>query len=198
MCKACTSKPGELKHVKYLCCSDCPLLTGIPNIIGLKTLYCRNCPLLTHIPNIVGLNTLDCRACPLLTSIPHIVGLEIILCSYCPLLTSIPNIFGLKILDCSDSRLLTSIPNIDSLIELDCLECPWINNNKDYTNNIAKLTILQKWFKRTRLVKNIIKRSMQIVPYWWAPDAHGGYFHKLGMLGILSNIKEIHPVSIGL
>jgi hypothetical protein len=113
-------------------------------------------------------------------------------------LTSIPNIVGLKILDCSDNRLLTSIPNIDGLETLYCSNCPWINNNKDYINNIAKLTILQKWFKRTLLVKRIIKRSMQIVPYWWAPNAHGGYFHKLGMLGILSNIKEIHTVSIGL
>jgi hypothetical protein len=36
------------------------------------------------------------------------------------------------------------------------------------------------------LAKRIIKISKQIVPYWWAPDAHGVIFHKLGMLGDIS------------
>ena len=69
---------------KLLKCYNCPLLTGIPHIEGLKALYCYNCPLLTTIPHIEGLKALYCSYCPLLTSIPHIKGLEILSCYGCP------------------------------------------------------------------------------------------------------------------
>ena len=67
MCIICKYGSGEIKTLdglKRLDCSDCPLLTTIPNIEGLKTLKCYNCPLLTTIPNIEGLKVLDCFSCP--------------------------------------------------------------------------------------------------------------------------------------
>ena len=45
-------------------CWDCPRVTFIPNIKGLKRLYCSDCPLLTSIPEIQGLKELSCFNCP--------------------------------------------------------------------------------------------------------------------------------------
>jgi hypothetical protein len=99
MCQICinTSVNNKLiliksleKH-KYLYCSKCPIITKIPNILGLKDLNCSNCPLLTEIPNIEGLEYLDCSNCPNLTKIPNIETLKMIDCSNCPLLKKLPN-----------------------------------------------------------------------------------------------------------
>ncbi len=83
MCKICTNEYEGLEH---LICSDCPLLTIIPNIEGLESILCLNCPLLTNIPNIKGLKKLYCYECPLLTNIPNIEGLQKLHCTSCPLL----------------------------------------------------------------------------------------------------------------
>ena len=67
-------------------CSNCPLLTNIPNeLIQLTLLYCDNCPLLTHIPKEFNkLTGLRCSNCPLLTHIPNEFNkLAILICSDC-------------------------------------------------------------------------------------------------------------------
>jgi uncharacterized paraquat-inducible protein A len=84
MCIICETKNlDDLKGIVKLNCSDCPLITKIPNIKGLKELYCSNCPLLTEIPNIQGLVKLRCNNCPLLAEIPNINGLKELYCRGC-------------------------------------------------------------------------------------------------------------------
>lgn len=90
MCKICNN--DNLEGLKELDCTNCPLLTIIPNIKGLKRLKCSNCPLLTIISYIKGLRTLWCSNCPLLKTIPNIEGLEYLYCNNCTLITEIPNI----------------------------------------------------------------------------------------------------------
>ena len=116
--------------MEELLCSNCPLLTGIPDtLINLFNLDYDDCPLSTSIPDtLVNLTYLDCSNCPLLTSIPDtLVNLEELLCSNCPLLTSIPD-------------------TLVNLTELDCINCPWIDKNK--TKNIQKLITFQRFVKK--------------------------------------------------
>ena len=59
MCKICRNE--SLEGLTILDCSNCPLLTSIPNIKGLKDLVCFDCPLLTSIPNIKGITRIKNR-----------------------------------------------------------------------------------------------------------------------------------------
>ncbi len=109
-------------------CSYCPVLTHMPNIIGLQNLKCICCYELTHIPNIIGLKVLDCEECHLLSHIPNIIGLKILNCTSCHQLTEIPNIIGLQYLNCEDCQALTQIPLIQGLKTLRCYDCPLLEN----------------------------------------------------------------------
>jgi hypothetical protein len=105
------------------------------------------------------------------------------------MITSIPILPNLIRLDCSRCPLITSIPVLPNLTYIRCIGCPWlINNNPDYNSNIARLIVLQKWAKRIKLANGLVRRSVQIAPYWYHPSAHGGYFHKKRMLKDLTNM----------
>ena len=181
MCQACEINNGvEYKDLGVLMCRSCPILTSIPNIIGLQKLICCDCPILTSIPNIVGLQKLMWCNCPLLTSIPNIVGLQILICCVCPLLTNIPNIIGLQQLICCECPLLTSIPNITGSRELIC--CPWVSASNGFGQRMQRLVYLQRVFKKHILADKIHNLSNQLIPLWWDPNNKGGYFHKKRML----------------
>ncbi len=64
MCVVCEnhSTPG-FEHSDKLDCSNCPTITNIPIINGLKELNCSNCPLLTNIPHINGLKVFHLGLC---------------------------------------------------------------------------------------------------------------------------------------
>ncbi len=96
--------------------TNCPLLTKIPLIPGLKTLWCDKCPILTN----REVNEVTQQA-----SLPLIPGLQELNCSNCPLLTNLPLIVevGLKKLNCSNCESLTHIPSIQGLLYLDCSGC---------------------------------------------------------------------------
>ena len=55
MCIVCECEEKKdfspLKGLKELDCSDCPLITEIPNILGLEKLYCYRCPWLNYSKN---------------------------------------------------------------------------------------------------------------------------------------------------
>lgn len=131
MCQICNN---QFEGLRWLDCSNCSLLTSIPNIGGLEHLNCSNCPSLTSIPIIENLAILECANCPLLTNIPNIEGLGELNCSNCSILNNIPNFKNLKDLDCSNCLLLYNIPNIINLKTLNCHSCPLLtnihNNNK--------------------------------------------------------------------
>ena len=80
---------------------------------SLKALDCSNCPLLTTLPELPqSLAHLVCYNCPLLTTLPELQqSLEGLLCSNCPLLTTIPELpQSLTWLDCDNCPNLIFIP----------------------------------------------------------------------------------------
>jgi uncharacterized paraquat-inducible protein A len=208
MCIICGNE--DLDGLKTLDCSDCPLLTNIPQINGLQTLSCYNCPLLTSVPRIDGLRKLYCFKCPLLTNIPLINSLQTLICRNCPLLTNIPHINGLQTLYCCQCHLLTNIPQINGLRRLSCYgcrsltglnitsdfqflqtnDCIWLSNHPDFNESIKKLIKLQKWFKRLYLGKKLRKLIPQLIPLYYHPDAKGGYFDKLEIVKFVRDLLQ--------
>jgi len=78
---------------------------------------------------------------------------------------------------------------LSNLTHVYCGYCTWlINNNPDYNSNITRLIVLQKWAKKMLLANALVRRSIQIAPYWCHPCAHGGYFQKKRMLKELMNM----------
>ena len=153
--------------------------------VGIKQLHCINCPNVKEIPYIHGLEELYITDCSKLTSIPNIEGLKELYCNNCPNLTSIPKIEGLKKLCCYGCPNLTSIPNIK---ELNCSSCPWIPyQNDDFKDNIKKLIILQRWFKKyfkIKVAQRYIK-TKEFNEWFYSPNNFGGYKHKLRMTKFL-------------
>jgi hypothetical protein len=160
MCLICDG--GDLSQLTTLRCFNCPLLTTIPLLPNLTALICVNCPMLTTTPLLPNLTYLSCYECPLLTTIPLLPNLTYLSCYMCPMFTTIP-----------------LLPN---LTRLHCIKCPWLLNDDKYDNSISNLLILQRWFKKLLFAKGLIRRSIQITPYWYDPNAHGGFFHKKHML----------------
>jgi hypothetical protein len=127
----------------------------------------------------------------MLTSIPHIDELEILCCGNCPMLTSIPNIIGLRHLDCCKCSNITSIPNIATIW---CFECPWLNHsqNPDYENNIKKLLLLQRFYKKNFkyfVFKRWIK-SKEFKEWFYSPENVGGRKHKRIMEKMYAQISD--------
>jgi hypothetical protein len=187
----CPSHPiydcTNIKELKDLNCSECPLLTHIPDtLVNLTNLNCYEYPLLTHIPDtLVDLTNLNCDECHVLTHIPDtLVRLTSLDCSYRPLLTHIPGtLVRLTVLDCSYCPLLTHIPDVGSYLLTWCYGCKWLDiNNYTYNKNILNLVSCQRIFKNRILCEYLVRLSRQIIPIWWDPKCKGGYFHKKIML----------------
>jgi hypothetical protein len=142
MCIICTmSDYTTLINLKTLNCSDCPLLTSIPNtLVNLTRLGCVNCPLLTSIPDtLINLKIVDFISCPLLTSIPDtLVNLKIISCFNCPLLTSIPDtLVNLKIISCFNCPLLYLPAKYEKLTYI-----------KNSSSNMLRINIWQRKIRK--------------------------------------------------
>src|SRR5437773_2058455 len=128
-------------------------------------------------------HTLDCSKCPFLTLIPIIPGLHELYCSECPMLTEISIIPGLKKLECCWCPLLTEIPKIDGLKSLICYYCKWLRvENENFDDQLKKVIVLQRWFKKVLLSKNMVKLIPQLMPLYYHPESKGGYLHKRNML----------------
>ena len=140
---------------------------------GLQKLYCSNCPLLTSIPVIEGLQILDCYDCPLLTEIPLIEGLQELHCHNCPQLTSIPVIEGLKYY--YDHMYYTTTNYNKALIKLSENGCSWLKPSKYKLN---KVITLQRYFKKTILIKNLMKIIPDITEVYYQPGNKGFYLLK--------------------
>jgi hypothetical protein len=175
MCIICKARANntvpELVNLAYLSCSNCPLLTSIPSeLVNLIYLSCSNCPLLTSIPGEpINLTQLSCSNCPLLTSIPlELVNLTHLSCSNCPLLISIPS----------------------ELVNLDCMDCYWLPQNDPVRpSRTARVTIIQKWAKRSRkgrLLKQWMK-TKEFNEWFYAPKGIGGREHKRGLQQFLTD-----------
>ena len=168
MCIICQGDYDE--KMTELDCSNCPLITRIPDTLtSLTYLYCYGCPLLTHIPD-------------------TLTPLTILYRSNCPLLTHIPDtLTSLTYLDCSDYPLLSHIPDtLTSLTGLDCRDCPFLDHpqNPPAATNTSNLISLQ-WYIKKRVLANRIERigrCRDLIELWWHPDAKGGWFAKQELL----------------
>ena len=116
------------------------------------------------------------------------VGIKQLHCINCPNVKEIPYIHGLEELYITDCSKLTSIPNIEGLKYLSCYGCPWIPyQNDDFKDNIKKLIILQRWFKKyfkIKVAQRYIK-TKEFNEWFYSPNNFGGYKHKLRMTKFL-------------
>ena len=136
--------------LKKLTCSDCPMLTTLPNLpTTLKELSCSNCPMLTALPNLpTTLTILGCFNCPMLTALPNLPAtLYLLTCSNCPI-TELPKLPAtLTILTCYDCPLLTALPNLPAtLTRLDCSYCPLLTALPELPARLTKLVCSQEYF----------------------------------------------------
>jgi hypothetical protein len=166
MCIICEARANNTVHklvpLTHITCGRCQALETIPpELVNLIYLSCSNCPLLTSIPGEpINLTQLSCSNCPLLTSIPlELVNLTHLSCSNCPLLISIPS----------------------ELVNLDCMDCYWLPQNDPVRpSRTARVTIIQKWAKRSRkgrLLKQWMK-TKEFNEWFYAPKGIGGRMHK--------------------
>ena len=101
-----------------------------------------------------GLKTLNCNGCTLLTTIPVIAGLERLYCWNCTSLTTLPQIERLT-------------PHYSG--------CPFLDKNPDCSDNLAKLRLLQGWFRRLPLCRKIaaLAQSEEFGRIYYHPDCKG-------------------------
>ncbi len=219
MCQICEARQnnrvGEFVNLTRLNCSNCPLLTSIPDtLVNLTHLHCYNCPLLSSIPNsLVNLYYLDCDKCPLVASIPDtladltflycsncplltsipdtLVNLATLVCVYCPLLTSIPDtLVNLTALYCSNCPLLTSVPVATAY----CYGCYWLPQNDPMPpSRAARVTVIQRWARRSRkgrLLSRWIK-TRGFNEWFYAPKGIGGSMHIRKLSKFLETARNV-------
>ena len=118
-------------------------------MIYLDKLNCSGCIKLTTIPSTMqNLTRLECYNCTSLTFLHTFKKLESLSCSGCVKLTSLPLFRRLLRLNCNYCTNLTHVPFMEYLYLIYCDGCKWLNQNKDYNNNITKLKIIQKYYKK--------------------------------------------------
>jgi hypothetical protein len=157
MCIVCQWNSGKLKidlNIEKLYCSGCTKLTSIPYLPNLKVLYCWDCKALTSIPELPKLCKLDCSDCTKVTSIPKLPELNMLDCSGCTSLTSIP-----------------LFPKMD----LECKKCKWIDECKDFNDNIEALRRCQHIFKRKLRAKKLFRAIPTIIEIYYSPGCKGEF-----------------------
>jgi hypothetical protein len=174
-----------IQGLKVLDCSECQNLESIEIIQGLEKLYCADRPKLKHLPQIQGLKYLNCARTPV-KSIPLINTLVYIFCEECRIMTHIPD----TLIDKGN----------DIAIFNTC--CPWINLShrkfdkehwlRVYQANIRDLETLQRWFRRVRVRKRLLRLIPQLIPLYYHPAAKGWYFHKKEMLQFIQTLPCNH------
>jgi len=82
----------------------------------------------------------------------------------------------LEELYCEGCPRLTKIHSISELKEFDCFECPWIEYNDEFKENLSALITIQKYIKKYHKLK-ICKRwveSDDFRHWYYHPDGPGG------------------------
>jgi hypothetical protein len=59
---------------------------------------------------------------------------------------------------------------------------------EQYNQRISQLIILQRWFRKTLLIKDLVLRSKQIIPLYYAPNAIGGIREKNRLMDMLDSM----------
>lgn len=96
----------------------------------------------------------------------------------------------MKFLSCQNSRSLTNIGDTANLSWYHCSGCIWsyVRNDK-FDDNIRRLIVLQRWFKKILQSKRLTKLIPKLIPLYYHPECKGGYFHKKSILEFLSIIS---------
>lgn len=196
-CNAITEIPN-IESLKSLKLTDCLNITVLPVFSGLKNLYLRNSKVST-IPYIEGLDELILEECSNIRDLPVIDGLEIVYIDQCHNITEFPYIVTLNEITIDDCRglkaifkrelvyltlidcpMLTYVQNMDNDLIMECKNCPWVNiDNTEYTENIRKLGVLQRWFKGNYLSKKLSEYMGDIINIYYKPEMKGYYLaHK--------------------
>ena len=92
--------------------------------------------------------------------------------------------------------MITNIPPFKKLKSFDFSGCPWIHSpverinlgNRQYYENIIKLIILQRFFKKIIISKRLLRLIPKLMPLYYNPSAKGGYLHKRNMIKFINNI----------
>ena len=115
---------------------------------------------------------LNCNGCTKLKSIPYIPSLERLHCGGCTSLKNIPDIPGLKFLVCAFCRMIIHRPKAAMF---DFTGCVWINHRHNfwYKDNISKLIVLQKWFRKCLSSKKLIRIIPILTEIFYSPYSRG-------------------------
>jgi len=106
----------------------------------------------------------------------------------CDKLKEIPKIDNIEEIDCTESRLILDNPNVN-VKKMTYENCPWLNVNEEYKENLNKVILIQRLFRKNVLIRGILRVSKQIIPIWWDPECKGGYMYKKELLDFIEKIK---------
>ena len=194
MCIICTKKINDknlytLTELNVSCCSNLTsekLQKILIQCKNLKELGCNSCTSLTSLDlrSNIKLTRLWCNNCTSLTSLDlHSVNLTILWCYNCRSLTN---------LDLRKNKYLTTLwcYNCTSLTSLDlpkgyhgyidCSDCPWITQNKEFSSNLQRLIIIQKWYRKLLIIKYM--KSQEFIEWIYSPNNIGGRLYKKWLL----------------
>ena len=193
-CKVLTSEKlqeilNQCKNLRELQCSYCSSLTSLElrNNTNLEKLQCYHCISLTslNLQENKNLRLLSCFNCISLTSLNlrNNINLIQLWCFSCISLTSLHlrSNKKLKELRCDSCDSLTSLYLQEKYYS--CIyyfNCPWIVQNKYFTDNLQNLIKLQRWWKRLLIIKYL--KSLEFVEWFYNPNNIGGRLHKLKLL----------------
>ena len=194
-------------NLKTLWCDNCSSLTSLDlrsssegitsfGCINLTTLRCVNCTSLTSLDlrSNINLKTLWCDNCTSLISLDlrnnsegvtsfGCINLATLGCNSCTSLTSLDlrNNIKLTILRCDNCISLTSLDLPKEYNGyIDCSNCPWITQNKDFSNNYQNLIKLQRWYRKLVIIKYM--KSQEFIEWFYNPNNIGGKCHKKSLL----------------
>ena len=176
----------QCKNLETLWCFNCPSLTSLDlrNNINLKELYCNNCTSLISLDlrNNINLIQLECSNCKSLTSLnlQNNINLTILWCLSCKSLTSLDlrNNINLKKLGCSYCISLTSL-DLPKKYKgcINHSDCYWIIQNKYFSINLQRLIRIQRWYRRTLIIKYM--KSQEFIEWIYNPSNIGGRLYKI-------------------
>ena len=181
MCVICTEIYNKnFKNIKCLNVSHCKVLTSekLQEVLiqckNLETLLCYNCTSLTSLDlrSNINLKTLWCDNCTSLISLDLRNNSEGVTSFGC---------INLATLGCNSC---TSLTSLDLPKEyngyIDCSNCPWITQNKDFSNNYQNLIKLQRWYRKLVIIKYM--KSQEFIEWFYNPNNIGGKCHKKSLL----------------
>jgi len=187
---------NRCKNLEILYCHHCISLTSLDlrSNINLIELYCPSCTSLTSLRSNIHLIELYCYSCTSLTSLDlrsssegvtskGCINLVELRCDNCTSLTSLDlrNNINLVELRCNNCTSLTSLDLPKGYHgHINRSKCPWITQNKYFSNNLQKLLKIQRWYRRILIIKYM--KSKQFIEWIYNPNNIGGKYHKLKLL----------------